>query len=118
MKIKGRITGFLCMLLTIAYAVYLISYFANISRDSLGSAIATAIVTPHMVCVAVAAIMTIIGFFGKKRWGFLVAGILLVVAAVIFLVYAMFVVVQAILAFIAYARMGIKVEKALGDYQK
>ena len=76
----------------------------------MGGAIATAIVTPHMVCIAVAAVMSIIGFFGKARWAFLVAGILLIVAAVVFLTYAMFVIVQAVLAFIAYGRMGVKVE--------
>lgn len=110
MKIKGRITGFLCMLLTVAYAIYLIAYFRDALSSDWTGAIATAIVTPHMACIAVAAVMTIIGFFGKKRWGFLVGGILLVVAAVIFLTYAMMVVVQAALAFIAYARMGIRVE--------
>ena len=89
--------------------------FNKISSENFGSAIATAIVTPHMVCVAVAAVMTILGFFGKKRWGFLVAGILLVVAAVVFLTYAMMVAVQAILAFIAYARMGVIVKKVTGD---
>ena len=109
MKVKGRITGFLCMLLTVAYAIYIVSYFAGISTKDAGSAIATALVTPHMACVAVAAIMSIIGFFGKARWVFLTCGILLVVAAVIFLTYAMMVVIQAVLAFIAYARMGIKV---------
>ena len=46
--------------------------------------------------------------------GFLTAGILLIVAAVIFLTYAMLVVVQAVLAFIAYARMGVKVEEKVG----
>ena len=110
MKVKGRISGFLCMVLTVAYALFLVSYFSNASSTNLGGAIATAIVTPHMACAAVAAVMTIIGFFGKARWAFLVAGILLVVAAVIFLTYAMMVIVQAILAFIAYARMGVKVE--------
>lgn len=110
MKVKGRITGFLCMLLTVVYAIYLVSYFAGISTKDAGSAIATALVTPHMVCVAIAAVMSIIGFFGKARWAFLTCGILLVVAAVVFLPYAMMVVIQAVLAFIAYARMGIKVE--------
>ena len=110
MKIKGRVSGLLCMLLTVAYAIYIVSYFAGISTKNAGSAIATALVTPHMVCVAVAAVMSIVGFFGKARWAFLTCGILLVVAAVIFLAYAMMVAVQAVLAFIAYARMGIKVE--------
>ncbi len=110
MKTKGRISGLLCLILTVAYAVYIIGYFSNVSAENLGGALATAIVTPHMVCVAVAAVMSIIGFFGKARWAFLVTGIMLVVAAVIFLAYAAFVVIQAILAFIAYARMGTKTE--------
>lgn len=114
MKVKGRVSGFLCMLLTIAYAIYIVTYFSNASSSNLGGAIATAIVTPHMVCVAVAAVMTVIGFFCKARWAFLTAGILLVVAAVIFLTYALLVIVQAILAFIAYARMGVKANETEG----
>lgn len=110
MKAKGRISGFLCMLLTVAYAIYIVVYFSNTSSSNVGGAIATALVTPHMVCVAIAAIMSVIGFFGKARWAFLVAGILLIVAAVVFLMYAMLVIIQAILAFIAYARMGMKTE--------
>ena len=114
MRVKGRVSGFLCMILTIVYAIYLVSYFSNISSlatdgaSKLGGAIATALVTPHMVCVAIAAVMSVVGFFGKARWAFLVCGILLIVAAVVFLAYAMMVVIQAILAFLAYARMGIK----------
>ena len=108
MKTKGRISGFLCMLLTIAYAIYIISYFSGASAANAGGAIATALVTPHMACVAIAAVFSVIGFFCKARWAFLVTGILLVLAAVIFLMYAVFVVVQAVLAFIAYARMGVK----------
>ena len=106
MEQKGRISGFFCMVLTVLYAIYIISYFSKVGGENLGGALATAIVTPHMVCVAIAAVMSVIGFFGKARWGFLVTGILLVVAAVIFLTYAMMVIIQAILAFIAYARMG------------
>ncbi len=110
MKVKGRISGLLCMILTVAYAIYIVSYFAKAGAADVGGAIATAIVTPHMVCAAVAAVMSVVGFFCKARWAFLVCGILLVVAAVIFLTYAMMVVVQAVLAFIAFARMGIKAE--------
>ncbi|MDD6052144.1 MAG: hypothetical protein PUC00_12915 [Clostridiales bacterium] len=105
MKTKGRISGGVCMLLTVLYALYIIMYFSEAGNANLGGAIATAIVTPHMVCVAIAAVMSIVGFFGKARWAFLVCGILLVVAAVLFLSYAMMVVVQATLAFVAYCRM-------------
>ena len=108
MKVKGRVSGFLCMMLTISYAIYIILYFMSASATNISGAIATALVTPHMVCVAIAAIMSAIGFFSKARWAFLVCGILLVVAGVVFLTYALLVVVQAILAFIAYGRMGIK----------
>ena len=110
MSRKGRISGLFCMLLTVIYAFYIISYFAKVGSENLGGVLATAIVTPHMVCVAVAAVMSIIGFFGKARWAYLVTGILLVVAGVIFLTYAMMVAIQAILAFITYARMGEKKE--------
>ena len=110
MKVKGRVSGLLCMILTVVYAIYIVSYFSSASSSNLSGAIATALVTPHMVCVAVAAVMTIIGFFGKARWAFLTAGILLIVAAVVFLTYAMFVIIQAVLAFIAYVRMGIIVD--------
>ena len=99
------------MLFTVLYALYIVSYFSEAGSINLGGAIATAIVTPHMVCVAIAAVMSIIGFFGKARWAFLTCGILLVVAAVVFLTYAMMVVIQAILAFIAYSRMRIIVER-------
>ena len=111
MKTKGRISGFLCMLLTVAYAIYLIAYFSKVGAANVSGAIATAIVRPHMICVTIAAIMSVIGFFGKARWAFLVCGIMLVIAGVIFLTYLMMVVIQALLAFIAYARMGVKVEK-------
>ncbi len=110
MKSKGRITGFLCMILTVAYALYIVSFFAKAGATNASGAIAAAIVTPHMVCVAVAAVMSVIGFFGKARWAYLTCGILLVVAAVIFLTYAIMVVIQAVLAFIAYTRMGIRTE--------
>lgn len=110
MKTKGRISGFLCMLLTILYAIYIYTYFNGVSTKNLGGAIATAMVTPHMACVVVAAIFALLGFFGKKRWAMLTCGILLVVAAVIFMTYAPMVAIQAILAFVAYARMGVKAE--------
>ena len=106
-KMKGRVTGFLGMVLTVLYAIYILSYFGDIAMANAGTFIATAIVTPHMICVAIAAIFSLIGFFGKKRWAMLTAGILMAVAAVVFLTYAMFVVVQAVLLFIAYARMGV-----------
>ncbi|MDO4484410.1 MAG: hypothetical protein Q4C54_08270 [Clostridia bacterium] len=111
MKTKGRISGLLCMILTVAYAIYIVAYFGNASTTNLGGAIATALVVPHMICVAVAAVFSLVGFFVKKRWAMLTCAILMAVAAVMFPMYAMMVIVQSILGFIAYARMGKVVEE-------
>ena len=106
MKTKGRITGFLCMLLTILYAIYIVYYFYGaIQTDQLSGSLATALVTPHIICVVIAAIFSFIGFFAKVRWAFLVASILLFVAGALFLTYFMLVIVQAVLGLIAYIRM-------------
>ena len=105
-KMKGRVTGFLAMALTVLYALYIYSYFSGVGMDSIGGYIASQIVMPHMVCVVIAAIFVCIGFFGKKRWAMLTAGILLAVSAVLMMSYAPMVIAQAVLCFISYARMG------------
>lgn len=103
---RGHIAGFLAMILTALYALYIFSYFYGVGMDSLGGYIAMQIVMPHMVCVVAATIFVCIGFFGKKRWAMLTAGILLAVSAVLMMTYAPMVSVQAALCFISYARMG------------
>lgn len=105
-KEKGKISGLLAMLLTVLYALYIFFYFNDIGMDSLTGYIAMRIVMPHMVCVVVAAVFACIGFFGKKRWAMLTSGILLAVSAVLMMSYAPMVIVQAVLCFISYARMG------------
>lgn len=104
-KTKGRISGFIAALLTILYAAFIISYFGDIGMDSLSGFIANSIVTPHIVCVVIAAVFSLVGFFVKKRWAMLTAGILMAASAALFPTYAMFVIVQSILFFISYARM-------------
>lgn len=107
-KIKGRISGFLGAVLTVLYAVYIVSYFGETSMNSLGGSLATMFVMPHLICVAVAAAFSIVGFFAKKRWAMMTSGIMMAVAAAVFPMYAGFVIVQAVLLFVSYARMGIK----------
>lgn len=106
MKMKGRVTGFIAMILTALYALYICSYFSSVGMDSIGGYFAMQIVMPHMICVVVATIFVCIGFFGKKRWAMLTAGILLAVSAVLMMTYAPMVIVQAVLCFVSYARMG------------
>ncbi len=94
-----------------AYIIYLISYFAgglsNASGTSeeIGGAIATMLVAPHMVLTGIAVIFNWLGFALKAKWAALVAGILYAVAMVLFIMYFMFVVIEMILCFIAYAKM-------------
>ena len=102
---KGRFVGFLAFALTLAYAIYIAMYFRDVSMETLSGFVATSIVMPHLVCVFLSVIFSAVGLFGWKRWGMLVAGILLSVSAALMLTYLPMVVVQAILCFIAYIRM-------------
>jgi len=103
-KMKGRVSGCIAMILTILYAIYILLPFADFGMDSLENYIMMIMFMPHMLCVTLAAIFSVIGFFGKKRWAILTAGILMSVAAVLRFDFAAMVVVQAVLFFISYAR--------------
>ncbi len=105
-KPKGRISGCFAMILTALYALYIFTYFSDIGIETLSGAVAIAIVMPHMLCVSIAAIFSFVGFFGKKRWAMLTSGILMAVSAVLMMSYMPMVIVQAILFFISYVRMG------------
>lgn len=96
---------FLSAVLGTLYTLYLIFYFSGAvsgseGEEQIGAAIATALVTPHMVLVGLAAIFNWVGFFNNKVWGTLVAGILYAVGGLIFLAYFMFVVPMIILSFV------------------
>lgn len=98
-------------LLGAAYLIYLVCYFVG-SMASAGDGIelaagglATAIVMPHMVCVALAVAFNWLGWFLNAPWSALVAGILYAVSMVLMFLYALFVVVQMVLCFIAYAKI-------------
>lgn len=108
-----------CLLLSAVvgslYAVYILDYFYGISNaallndttsiSDLSAVAATALVTPHLLLVALAVIFNWVGFFGNKRGFALTAGILYSVSAVVFLMYAMFVVIEIVFSFIGYARL-------------
>lgn len=103
-KPKGGLSGFVGFVLTAAYAAFLFSYFGS-NAETLGGFMAYRIMQPHIICVAIAGVLSIIGFIGKVRWAMLVACILMIVAAVMMPAYAMFVIVQAVFFLISYARM-------------
>lgn len=97
------------------YLIYLISYFTGAVGSSegakaLGAVVAAALVTPHMVCVGIAVIFNWLGWALKARWAVLVAGIMYAVSIVFMFLYAVFVVLQMIFCFVAFAKMKQKSE--------
>lgn len=98
-------------ILGLLYAIYLVSHFgggmAASSSDAelIGAGLAATLVAPHMICVVLAVVFNIIAWFGNVRWAALVAGILYAVAMICFIIYALFVMVQMILCFVAFAKM-------------
>lgn len=100
---------FVCAILATAYSLYLIFYFGSSmsstdSAEAIGGAIATALVTPHMICMAVGAIFSWLGFLLRKSWGALIGAILYCVSALLFMLYAMFCIPIIILGFVGYAK--------------
>ncbi len=92
------------------YLLYLVAYFTSgiFSSDGtevLAAGLATALVTPHMVCVGIAAAFNWIGWALNARWAALVAGILYAVSILCMFLYALFVVLQTIFCFVAFAKM-------------
>lgn len=105
---KRSIMLWVATVLATAYSIYLICYFvggtaSSSGTDALAGAIATTLVTPHMILFSIGAVFGWVGVFAKKAWSALVAAILYSVGTVLFLVYAMFGVPILILAFIGYA---------------
>ncbi len=93
------------------YAVYIVYYFFSNTASqtdaaaAIGAGIATALVMPHMLFTVLAAIFNWLGWVGNTRWAALVGGILYAVAAVLFIMYAPFVLLQMILSFVGFANL-------------
>ncbi len=108
--VKPKKNGLLlaAALLGTVYLIFLIyHFFGGIATsvdeaELLGSGLATAIVMPHLVCVALAVIFNWLGWTLNASWGALVAGILYAVSMVFMFLYAFYVLLQMIFCFIAY----------------
>lgn len=111
MKIKRSKILLISAILGTLYSLYLITYFSGGifgSKDGVelaGAAMATALVTPHMVLVVLATIFNWVGYFSNKRGFALTGGILYSVGGVIFIIYIMFVIPSIILSFVGYAKL-------------
>lgn len=109
-KRKKNKLALVSWILSLIYLVYLISYFGSeISSttgvEQAGAAIATALVFPHMLTVGIGLIFNILGYFLNNRAFILVGAILYSVSILLFMVYFMFVIVQMILSYVAFAKM-------------
>jgi hypothetical protein len=104
-------TLFISAILGTLYSIYIISYFAgNImgarnAAEGIGASIATALVTPHMICVAVATIFNWLAFFMNLKWAAITSGILYTVGGIVFMAYILFVVPMIILSFVGVAKL-------------
>lgn len=109
MMFKGRSKAlFVGAVLATIYTIYLVVYFGNSmnssdSAEAIGGALATALVTPHMILMGLGAIFAWVGFGIKKAWGALVGAILYSVAALIFIIYAVFCIPMIVFGFVGFA---------------
>ena len=119
---KRSVVLTIATVLATLYVIYLISYFGGVnsnaqdSSEALGGAIATLLVTPHIIMFAIGAIFGWIGVFFRKSWSALVAAILYAVGAFLFLAYIMFGGPILILGFVGYSKQK-KINKKLKEAQ-
>lgn len=103
---------FTSIILATIYLIYIISYFYGIlgqgdTAEQIGSGLATALVTPHIVVLAISVMFGWLAF-GLSSSGFaLTASILYTVAGVMFIPYIFFVIPSIILGFVGYANQKI-----------
>lgn len=108
---KGRSkVMFVSALLGTLYAFYLISYFfgavdSTDGAEQLGSAIAAAVVLPHLTLLVLAVIFNWVGFFMNKGWAAITCGILYSVSGVVFLLYIFFEIPMIVLSFVGIGKI-------------
>ncbi|MGI6230594.1 MAG: hypothetical protein ACOYJL_06755 [Tractidigestivibacter sp.] len=111
MKKKINVCLLIALILGVLYLLYSAYYWgganagSSTSSEQAGAALATVMVMPSLVIVLIAVIFNALGLFMRKAAFALVAGILYAVGMVLFIPYFMFVIVEMILSFVAYAQM-------------
>lgn len=92
------------------YLIYLASYCSSTASaaegaEAIGVGIGIALIMPHAVLTGIAVIFNWVGFALRVRWGALTAGILYAVSMLLMPLYFMFVLIEMILCFVAFAKM-------------
>lgn len=96
--------------LSSTYFVYLVSYFFGTfdsasGAEQIGVGIAGFLLMPHAFLVLLGIIFNVLGWSMNKRGFALTGGILYSVSMLLFIPYFFFVIIQAILSFIGFAKM-------------
>ncbi len=116
LKTKRSKTALVSMILGILYSIYAVSYWLTDITDPMdtpevvGANIARLLILPHLLLALIGTLMNILGYFLNSKGFILTGAILYTVSLVVFPFYFMFVMLQMILSYIAYARMGKKQE--------
>lgn len=72
---------------------------------AVGVAIGVGLIAPHLICAFLALIFNIAGYVSCNRWLALTGAILYTVAGIVFILYLPYVAIQAVLSYVAFARM-------------
>lgn len=110
-KTKRSVLLLIAGIIGILYLIYSISYWGGANSgtedaaEAIGAGIATVLVMPHLVCTGIAVIFNVLAWAIRSRPFALVAGILYAVAMVLFFMYFMFVIIEMVLCFVAFAKM-------------
>jgi hypothetical protein len=100
---------FWATLIAVAYGIYAITYWAGTNSsttddaEAIGAGIATLLVLPHLFVTWLGIIFGLIGFFTRKTGFQLTAAILYAVGAVLFIIYAVFLLPSIVLGFVGYS---------------
>jgi hypothetical protein len=103
--------AFIAALLATAYSIYSMLYWGGVvgqtesmdAGEAIGAGIATLLVLPHLIVTVLGALFGVIAFFIRSPGLILTSAILYSVAAVLFFIYALFLVPSIVLGFVGYS---------------
>lgn len=109
MKNKSKVV-LSALIILVAYTAY-VCYYAYVivpgmgttDAEKAGSAIASAIMTPHIIFVVLSLIFTFVAFFKNAKWACITALVLVCVATVLMPLYIMFTVAPIVLLSVGIA---------------
>lgn len=111
---KRSLALFLALAIGILYYGFCSKYFFGATVETaqtgdaatfVGSAIAGVLVTPHIALGWIAVVLNLIAFLANSRGCALATVILYAVSAVLFFMYALFIIPEIILSIIGYVRL-------------